>query len=493
MRNTTAYTQTVGKLNMDDDSDGSDNLQARVKRRINEMQQGRQPKKPRNRLSRSSFPSWGDQNKNNTGKFVKISALDSEMPLKWYDAVLIGQFIENNFPGHTHIQTTSDGNIMLRTRDEMQTRNTRTLRIIPNPKGNIDIKVDEVTSRNQSKGLIYAEELMCTDLTTIVQQCEGIIEIVRLKKRDGDTLKEIPLHLITFNTSELPDTVKIGYMSGYQVRPFFPNPRACRKCHSYSHTINRCQADSFTCKKCGQAMNVETTTKTIVDGKEKIKNIFSPHECNTISCVNCPEDDNQHICDTKQCPAYHIEKAIIEIKTRKNLPYGLARKEFIELNKEASNGESYAEVAFQNTGQKGTVMYELKETEAALDKVRAEKALLYKLKAQLEKELAELDELRTEVAALHQKKKARLEPNKDRNPVNIPSQNEIKKIIEGTPVFIFNMNPSSGDFPILNQKHITAVMKKMDAANRKTLNEALEMDKHADVIMNNGVIQLKRK
>lgn len=101
----------------------------------------------------------------------------------------------------------------------------------------IFVKVEEHVSLNRSKGIFYSNELRClTDdelLKEIREQNPNIIEIKRLKRRDPETrtltTTDLGLYITTFNVSDLPEKILLGYMYTL-VKPYIPNPLRCFNC-----------------------------------------------------------------------------------------------------------------------------------------------------------------------------------------------------------------------------------------------------------------------
>lgn len=112
---------------------------------------------------------------------------------------------------------------------------------------NIFVNVEEHNSMNKSKGTIYTHDIKCLSdaeiLVELKSQNPSIVEIKRVKKRNPETKaltnEDMGLYIITFNTSELPEKILLGYQS-VEVRAFIPYPIRCFKCFSFGHVNEKC-------------------------------------------------------------------------------------------------------------------------------------------------------------------------------------------------------------------------------------------------------------
>lgn len=82
----------------------------------------------------------------------------------------------------------------------------------------IFVNVEEHTTLNKCKGMIYTQEIRTlTDseiLFELKEQNPSIMEVKRIKKRDNVTKaltnEDVGLYIVTFNTGEIPEKIYIG-------------------------------------------------------------------------------------------------------------------------------------------------------------------------------------------------------------------------------------------------------------------------------------------
>ena len=68
-------------------------------------------------------------------------------------------------------------------------------------------------------------------------------------KRNNVEIKTITL-ILTFNTPQIPDYLKIGYLH-IPVTQYVPNPFRCYKCQRFGHVTGKCK-HSETCARCSE-------------------------------------------------------------------------------------------------------------------------------------------------------------------------------------------------------------------------------------------------
>ncbi|XP_065370869.1 uncharacterized protein LOC135963013 [Calliphora vicina] len=189
----------------------------------------------------------------------------------------------------------------------------------------IFVKVEEHNSLNKSKGIFYSNELRSLSdeelLYEIREQNPNVIEIKRLKRRDPEsrtpTSTDIGLYITTFNVSELPDKILLGYMYT-TVKPYIPNPLRCFKCFQFGHVSDECKSQVKICPHCS---NIEHTPIDETGKREK---------CNKeAKCVNCQQPHNSF---SKQCAIYKREYDIQKIKVTQKKTLTEARKEYDKQN-----------------------------------------------------------------------------------------------------------------------------------------------------------------
>lgn len=190
----------------------------------------------------------------------------------------------------------------------------------------IFVEVEEHNSLNKSKGTIYTHDLKyLTDaeiLTELKTQNPNIVEIKRIKKRHPETKavtsEDMGLYIVTFNTSELPEKMILGYQS-VEIRAFIPYPMRCFKCFSFGHISDKCPSPD---KKCAHCSESEHSEIDVTSGKRK--------PCEKVAkCTNCKENHNSF---SKNCAVFKKEFSIQRIKISQKKSLYEARKEYARMN-----------------------------------------------------------------------------------------------------------------------------------------------------------------
>merc|ERR1711895_227664 len=158
---------------------------------------------------------------------------------------------------------------------------------------------------NTSKGIVYCEHLtnMTDDeiLSELKEQNPCIIEVYRIKRKEGSTLVDTNSFILTFNSTNMPEEIKIGYLLT-KVKVYIPNPRRCFNCQKYGHGKNKCNSKTI-CARCGQ------------EGHEYCQE--------QAKCFHCHQ---AHDTTSKECPKYKLEKKVMEEKIKNNITMYEARK-----------------------------------------------------------------------------------------------------------------------------------------------------------------------
>ena len=163
------------------------------------------------------------------------------------------------------------------------------------------------TSLNYSKGILRCRELAdCSEDEILTElKSQGVVNIKRFSsKRDGVETKT-NTYLITFCTSTLPDSIKIGYMY-CKIQKYVPNPQRCFKCQRYGHTEKRCRQEQI-CGKCG--------------GKDHDRDNCE----NEAKCVHCA---GNHNAGSRVCLKWKEEKEILTLKTDLGITFPEAKRIF---------------------------------------------------------------------------------------------------------------------------------------------------------------------
>ncbi|XP_037515053.1 uncharacterized protein LOC119391444 [Rhipicephalus sanguineus] len=195
----------------------------------------------------------------------------------------------------------ASGDILLEIRDSEQ--HTRLNKLVAF--GETPVTVSAHRSMNTARGVVSDSDLIYLSEAELLEGWKGqnVTNVQRIVIRREN--KEIPTkHLIlTFNSSDLPQTIETGYTKT-PVRPYIPNPRRCFQCQRFGHGSRSCRGRP-TCAKCG------------AQGHDSDNCDAAPH------CVNC---DGAHAAYSRSCPNWKKEKEIISLKVRENISFREARK-----------------------------------------------------------------------------------------------------------------------------------------------------------------------
>lgn len=141
---------------------------------------------------------------------------------------------------------------------------------------------------------------------------DGVTYVRRIKKRNSTgNLINTPILILTFNTTKLPEEIKVGFLR-VKVRMYIPSPLRCTHCQMFGHSKKRCFGNPK-CGKCAQELHNKTTC-TLEENCLQCLEEHHNSNCNTKpNCVNCT-DNNKHFSFDRKCPRYIIENTISKKK-----------------------------------------------------------------------------------------------------------------------------------------------------------------------------------
>ncbi|XP_055951568.1 uncharacterized protein LOC129987634 [Argiope bruennichi] len=187
--------------------------------------------------------------------------------------------------------------------------------------GTISVSVSAHATLNSSKGVITCGELFNDSIEKITAELkpEGVTHVRRITIRRDGQLLPTKHFILTFNNPKLPESVKVGYMK-LPVRTYIPNPLRCFQCQRFGHSKASCRG-TLTCARCGEK------------GHDN-------QQCSAAEkCVNC---DGNHSSFSRSCPRWTLEKQIVSVKLKEDIPYPEARRKV--LAQTPTPGVTYASV-----------------------------------------------------------------------------------------------------------------------------------------------------
>ncbi|XP_075746347.1 uncharacterized protein LOC119171694 isoform X1 [Rhipicephalus microplus] len=211
----------------------------------------------------------------------------------------------------------ASGDLLLEIHEQNQFDKLNTLTTF----GDTPISITPHRSMNSSRGVVSDVDLLELTEAELLEgwKSQNVTNVQRIKIRRDQ--KEIPTkHLVlTFASSDLPETIQTGYTKT-SVRPYIPNPRRCFQCQKYGHGSKTCRGRQ-TCAQCGVLGHVSENCKQ------------PPH------CVNC---EGNHAAYSRSCTYWKKEKEIITLKVKENITFKEARRRVAPFY-----GATYADAARQ--------------------------------------------------------------------------------------------------------------------------------------------------
>ncbi|XP_037509715.1 uncharacterized protein LOC119386521 [Rhipicephalus sanguineus] len=196
------------------------------------------------------------------------------------------------------------GDLLLEVRDKAQYEKLSKLVAF----GETPVSVGPHRSMNTVRGVISDDDLTELSESELLEgwQDQNVVKVQRIIIRRNNKQTPTKHVIITFGTSDLPESIETGYCK-LRVRPYIPNPRRCFKCQRFGHGSQSCRGRA-TCAKCAS-----------------IQHISDDCTSETTHCSNCEGD---HAAYSRSCPTWKKEKQIVELKVKFNLSFQEARQRF---------------------------------------------------------------------------------------------------------------------------------------------------------------------
>lgn len=311
--------------------------------------------------------------KASAGKYVIIEGDENIKDINSIHPFMLKKFLESNFPGFTELKKLKDGKCMFKTGTMAQANKFSGDLIDMYDVGKV--RVNCMNNMNEVRGVIIGKELMHLTEDQIKEAVLPlkVTEVRRIKRQLNGSLIESPVHVITFDQSELPKEIKIVNFV-YHPRLYIPSPYQCMKCLEHGHSAKFCKADDVLCRLCSA---------------KKEEN----HKCTEKSCKNCPTETNDHSPTSNECPVYQFEKIVQKMRVQKKISYKQAKHELLKMieSKLNINEKSFSQTL--NLGGKENLKRQITEQQQQNQRDREVNQALKTLLAENERILEERKEL----------------------------------------------------------------------------------------------------
>ena len=210
--------------------------------------------------------------------------------------------------GQPKILLQGDGSLLIETSSPVQSQKLKDIKLLDGH----NVKCVSHPFFNQCRGVVYAPEILQIEEKEIEEELksQGIVKVVRMKKKVGEQLIPLATLILTFDQCRLPSFIKVGWLS-IKVKPYIPSPLRCYHCQMYGHSSQKCKERSngkpAICVNCGR--NSHGTC----------------HEAPC--CIHCGE---AHSAISKNCVKYIFEKEIQAIRAMEKVTFKEARRRALE-------------------------------------------------------------------------------------------------------------------------------------------------------------------
>ena len=198
----------------------------------------------------------------------------------------------------------------------------------------LPVSVTAHRTKNFRKGVIFCTELRDTSDEEISEglSSSGVTEAKRITVRKGGSTIPTDSIILTFDATELPSTVTVGY-TRVRVRTYIPNPMRCFRCQRFGHTRTNCR-NRPVCAKCSSPDHLDENC-----------------DAGTLRCANCGDSEKPHASYDRTCPSFVREREINAIKATRNVSFKEARDAYNQTHPTVS----YAQKVKTSTSSKAAL------------------------------------------------------------------------------------------------------------------------------------------
>ena len=150
------------------------------------------------------------------------------------------------------ISPQSNNKIIICTESAEESERLKNLTVI----GGASVECKPHFSLNQSKGIIYAPQLMGYTEQKLQEEFkgEGVVRVERMTKKVDGVLTPQPSLILTFERCKLPEFLYAAWYR-YKVKQYIPRPRRCFYCQEFGHVVTSCRrresGKKALCVNCG--------------------------------------------------------------------------------------------------------------------------------------------------------------------------------------------------------------------------------------------------
>lgn len=259
------------------------------------------------------------QTKNDSWLRFLVMKLDGDESFKTISPFTIAKSLNHILGPLKNVRKVASGSLLVECATKTQSENALSCTVLCGFK----VVIEPHKFLNYSRGVITCRDLVYATDQEIKDgmENEGVVEVKRFFRREGEGLTQTGTFLLTFNRPELPETVNAAYYR-LKVRPYYPPPLRCFKCQRYGHTSAKCNRNIEICF-CGHP-------------KHESEPCPKPKKC-----PNCSLD---HDARSKDCEVLRTETEIQVVRTKnKDMTYRQALD--LVASKSYAGRRSYANVA----------------------------------------------------------------------------------------------------------------------------------------------------
>ena len=222
-------------------------------------------------------------------------------PLEGISIFQIYRELKNCCQSIKKVRQIKDDTLLVQVARECQAKEVLKLRTI----AKVGVTVTANRYLNQVKGVIFNRKLMNYPESVLQEELadQGVVEVKRIKRKEGSTLVDTPMLILTFDREQLPDKIMAAWYA-MDVRQYQPAPRRCYNCQRFGHLGSNCRSQKSICVKCAE---------------EKLE----AHTCSRTLCANCKKS---HLASDKNCEFFKMEKEILSIQNSEKSSYAEARR-----------------------------------------------------------------------------------------------------------------------------------------------------------------------